>query len=256
MNEPCTLYELLGNPNCALTKTGLSDDAFAAIIAARLHQENKLLGSGLHQQLGDFITQYRPSFLEGVLLKLPGYSGTVGIANIGYLTAEEILNGRFPSGLWGDTLFDTSRLENINGENYTEQLDSQNRLKDRVGFLRQDDVSIQLLAANYYRAILLTKGLGAGGQKVMQFASGPTVFNLAAWDNNGELQPVYTEDSLNNANKMLNHVYEILEGDCRSLGLRATPWLDFAYYNEHEACGDVNFETFRGTPGHVHCPTQ
>jgi hypothetical protein len=247
-NEPCALEDFLRNSNCALAKTGFSDDAFAAIIAARLHQENKLLGSSLKQQVGDFLTAHRPDFLESALRSLPGYSGTVGIANIGYITAEEILKGVYPRGPWEGVSFDISRLEDVGGEDYTVQLNSQKRLKDRGGFLKREDVSIQLQAANYYRAILLTRSRG----RVIPEASGPTVFNLAAWDNNGELHK-YTDDSKTNANKMLDHVYEILEGDCRSLGLRAMPWRDFAYYNEHDACY-VNFETFRGTPSHyVHC---
>jgi hypothetical protein len=84
--------------------------------------------------------------------------------------------------------------------------------------------------------------------------SEPTVFNLGAWTNAGQQENYMPYGFLNsvnpikNGNNIMNHVAEIIEGPC-DIGLRAIPWVDFWYYNDHDALF-VDFDAFKGTPSH------
>jgi hypothetical protein len=156
LNDSCRVSVLSSSP-VSCPSTGLSDDAFAAIIAARLHEEGRL----------EFWNAYNiGQDLADLAYRFFGRNSTLGIANLDPRAGEvvdQLVSGHLPPGF--ETLgafrygaFDSSRLSNVNGENYIAQYRSrQGDRGEMYDWLRKKEVAIELVAANMYRGILVSK---------------------------------------------------------------------------------------------------
>jgi hypothetical protein len=228
LSDPCKAMSVLSPlPTTCNPSTGFSDDAFAAILVARLHEENRLKWyRNIPQEIGDLL--YRIGVKD---------SATLGPANLDPSqnnVVGELLDksgGRFPpppAPQLGH--FDNSWFRDINGEDYIAYYDAkQNDRGAMYSFLRRYDVAIELVAANMYRGILAAKSLNPP-------TSGPTVFNMATWTLAGQIENFKSYNSVNpisNGIHLMNHVKMLLEGPC-GMGLRAIPGIDFEYCNKHD----------------------
>jgi RHS repeat-associated protein len=251
LNDACKAMNVLSSLPASCASTGLSNDAFAAIMVARLHEEGKLR---LRLPISEdpVARLYGIKEVVGDWLGRLGIGTSIGIANIRSgrgNAADQIIHGQFPPNLLIGS-FNTDRFRHVGQEDYIDQYDTAQTLGPGsvVDFLNRDEVSIELLAADLYRGIIATRSDAT-------VPSGPTIFNLGTWTLAGMVQDYSNYGGILDLNEVapvknglhiMNHVAMILEGPC-DLGLKATPWVDFEYYNAYDATYITNWDEFLGT---------
>lgn len=236
-------------------KTGLSDEAFAALMAAIIHNENRLAIGTAPLTISEIPIIYYE--MGGIMLGFLGIrESSEGIANLKMEVINQILNGVIPIRGPEDVIpFDIdNRLDSVIAtlEWFTAQYKGylfEDFVRD-FHFRQQTDVSIELLAANIYRGIVRAKSPRT------ETISDATIFNLAAWHNLGHQEAndydknpvgIARADSVVYANSVIRYMAQIVEGDC-DLGLspKPVPWRDFLYYNSVDS-PYVDFDGWNGT---------
>jgi RHS repeat-associated protein len=224
--------------------TGFSDEGFVALIIVNLHIEGRLRRRNkLGNNIGNTIMRGLIDWFGDQLHVWLGKDSSIGIGNVRPSVARQIFEGIIdtnnPDQVYDPPFWVGNRLDHIS-ERYIDIINTPHWYEDQLArpifnLLSEDEVSIELLAANFNRGIIRAKDLGVV----------PTVFNLSAWHNRG-VQNVeqYTANSaqgrdLNHANSAVRDMVEVVLGPC-DFGLRLTrstslaAW-DFTLFNEQDA---------------------
>lgn len=172
--------------------SGISDDAFVAIMIANLHQEGRLQRRNPAILTQDFVRALRGPLdaLGDELAYWLLVDSSLGIANIRPTVAHQIFSGVIPTsgelkertGLTQDYIFDQEILDNfatgtpeISGgwqaARSEPALTNFGISPPVVAYLSRDDVSLTLLAANMYRGIRRAEIAGVT----------PTVFSISTF---------------------------------------------------------------------------
>jgi hypothetical protein len=201
----------------------LSDDAFAAIMLANLHEEARLRRRNLSQEP----LQIGGAFVDAigdVLAIGRGSNSSVGIANMRASEVEEIVNEQIPLDDQSTIYFPVEgRLDEI--------LSAFGGLDVNL-MLGIDRVALEFLAADTARGILRAQYYGVE----------PTVFNISTWLTKGRQghpgstlpygDPNSNEDeqAIDHANRVLRAFEAIIQADTSMFGLTVLP-SDYDYAN-------------------------
>jgi hypothetical protein len=216
--------------------SGLSDQEFAALMIAILHEEARLRRrAGELEQFGGRIVDAISD--QGMISD--GANRSVGIANVRPSVAEQIFNGEIPIPTLDNTMlqFDPEYSANLNNliVRYNSALQADNALNgggqpNLYQFLSDDAVSVELLAANIYRGIRRAQELGLD----------PTLANLAAWQNQGIQGRQYSEargdvfsDATSHTSRVLFSFFDIVN-DPTAFGLSADQLANVNLYDEYD----------------------
>jgi RHS repeat-associated protein len=256
--DECGNCEITNESRCS---TGLSNEAFAYLMASILHVEG-LLKKDLGEWFGHSLNARLGNLAAGTTGMLgidheSAYNSSEGLAKIRPSTLDDIFRGIIPAPNDVVLTFDTTRLQSLQND-YSELLQQKadwlpppfttidtllpaSIFDVQVKFLKIDDVSMELLAINMYRGILRIKS----GE--VQDVSEPTIFNLGAWHNagiqGGQSNP-YDAKAANYGYGITEVMAAFVEGDCDlGFGRQPNPWEDFMYYNDIDAehMGNLNW---------------
>jgi hypothetical protein len=234
--------------------SGLTDDAFAALMLASLHTEARLRRLDLVQEplqvVGALV-----DLAGDVLLQTSSRDSSTGIANLRPSVVREIIEDQIPRSEFGlpDAFFeDFGLLSNLSA--FRDMISRGGNISNGeiYLFLQSDVNSLELMAANIQRGIQrLPRVNNPDDPESANWDSPTTIYNLAAWMNRGVQTPEgYNQvDEEIYANRVLM-AFSQIASDPSAFRLSATDleaWYDYEYYNDDEL-NRLYFDVFSMLP--------